>query len=128
MPRWALLLGAVAGLLILAACGASRVQLHEQDAGRTIELRRGDQLEVVLPGNPTAGYGWEWVDGDNAVLKSAGEPAFQPDARALGSGGVVTVPFEASGAGQTTLTLVYRRAFEPNVPPLKTFEVGIVVR
>jgi inhibitor of cysteine peptidase len=128
VSRLILLLGTAAGILILAACGASRVQLREQDTGRTIELRRGDRLEVVLAGNPTTGYAWEQVGDDNAVLKPAGDPTFQPDSRAVGSGGVVTVPFEASGVGRTTLTLVYHRAFEPNVPPLKTFEVGIVVR
>jgi inhibitor of cysteine peptidase len=115
------ILAAIAWVFVLTACGAGRVQLREHDAGRTIDLRQGDRLEVALPGNPTTGYMWERAGGDDAVLRLAGEPAFQPDSGALGSGGVVTLVFEASNAGQTTLTLVYRRAFEPNVPPLKTF-------
>jgi len=40
----------------------------------------------------------------------------------------VTLPFEAAGAGKTALKLIYHRSFEPNVPPLKTFEANIVVQ
>jgi inhibitor of cysteine peptidase len=126
MPRHVVV--ALAGALILAACGAGSMQLHEQDAGRTIPMRQSDRLEVALLGNPTTGYTWEQAGGDDAVLRSAGEPAFQPASSAVGSGGVITFVFVASNPGQTTLTLVYHRAFEPNVPPLKTFQVGVIVR
>jgi predicted secreted protein len=36
--------------------------------------------------------------------------------------------FAAAASGQTTLTLLYHRSFEPDVPPLKTFTAPIVVR
>jgi inhibitor of cysteine peptidase len=125
-----LITSVLAIMLILVACGQSTgsIQLGEQDAGRTIELRRGDRLQVILAGNPTTGYQWQQVAGDSAILTSAGGPTFEPNSSALGSGGMVTVPFQASAAGKTHLILVYHRSFEPNQPPLKTFAIDVVVR
>jgi len=120
----------IAASLVLAACGAQSphtVRVREQDAGRTVALRRGDRLAVVLEGNPTTGYAWEQIAGDAAVIEPAGEPAITPNSGALGASGVVTMPFLAAGAGRITLTLIYHRTFEPKVPPLKTYTVEIVV-
>jgi hypothetical protein len=36
--------------------------------------------------------------------------------------------FAAAAPGQTTLTLISHRSFEPDVPPRKTFSAPIVVR
>jgi hypothetical protein len=33
----------------------------------------------------------------------------------------------ATASGRDMLKLIYHRAFEPNTPPVKTFEVSIVV-
>lgn len=46
-------------LLIIGGCGSTggnTRQIHEQDSGQTLELRTGDQLEIILDGNPTTGY------------------------------------------------------------------------
>ena len=125
------LLMVLAGALLLATCaapGAASVRLSEQDSGRMVELRVRDRLEIVLEGNPTTGYQWEQVVGEGSILRPVGEPAFRPDSGALGAGGTVTLPFEAAAAGETRLKLIYHRSFEPNVPPLKTFEASIVIK
>ncbi|MEN9934043.1 MAG: hypothetical protein RLZZ387_622 [Chloroflexota bacterium] len=124
------LLCVLAGCFVLLACGAEpsrTVQVSEQEPGRTVELRRGDQLVIVLDGNPTTGYVWEQVGGDASVIVPAGEPTFVPDSSALGSGGTVTMRFSPAGIGVTQLRLAYHRTFEPNDPPLKTFDVTVVV-
>jgi predicted secreted protein len=56
-----------------------------------------------------------------------GEPDFEPDSDALGSGGKVTLRFEAAAPGQTVLHLDYYRPFEAEEPPLQTFEVTVQV-
>jgi inhibitor of cysteine peptidase len=104
------------------------VTLGEKDAGRTVELRAGQALEITLPGNPTTGYLWEVASVDAAVLKAVGEPQFKADSSAVGSGGQITLRFEAASAGQTALQLIYHRSFEKDVPPAKTFEVTVVVK
>lgn len=130
MIRIVRVLIALAGIAALVACGAAAgsTRLSEQDAGKTVQLRAGDKLSIVLDGNPTTGYQWEQDAGDLAILKPAGEPTFNADSSALGSGGKVTVPFQAAAPGQTTLKLIYHRAFEKSVPPIKTFEVNVVVQ
>jgi inhibitor of cysteine peptidase len=117
--------------LSLSACGSSAaksVAVGEKDANSTVSLRVGDALEVILQGNPTTGYQWERASGEDTILKQVGDPEFNPDSSALGSGGKVTLRFEAGAAGQTVLRLIYHRSFEPDVPPLKTFEVTVTVK
>jgi inhibitor of cysteine peptidase len=119
-----------ATMILLASCGVlapASVQVREHDAGRMVDLRRGDRLDILLEGNPTTGYAWEQLDGDSAVIAPAGEPTFTPESSALGSAGTVTMPYIALAAGRTSLQFAYRRQFETGVAPLKTFAIEVVV-
>ena len=124
----------IAMIGLLCACGArsspvvSTKQLTEADAGRSIELRVGDKLEITLPGNPTTGFQWEVSVGDITILQPSGEPKFEPSNSAVGSGGKITLRFEAVGTGQTGLKLIYHRPFEKDVPSAQTFEVTVTVK
>jgi len=119
---------------LLYACSAeassekSTKPLTEADDGRLIELKIGGKLEIILPGNPTTGFQWEVSEINSAILEPIGEPKFEPSSNAVGSGGNVTLRFEAVGTGQTELKLIHHRPFEENVPPIQTFEVTITVR
>jgi inhibitor of cysteine peptidase len=119
---------------LLYSCSAepspirSNKRLTEGDTGRSIELHIGDNLEVTLPGNPTTGFQWEVSAVNTAILRSTGEPIFEPSSSAVGGGGRITFRFEAVGIGQTGLTLNYHRPFEKDVPPVETFEVTVIVR
>ena len=121
-------------LSLLSACATSASpekatrQITEADAGRQIELRVGDMLEITLPANPTTGYQWETIDLDSTILRPVGEQTFEPSSNAVGSGGQVKQRFEAVGAGQTELKLILHRPFEKNVAPIQTFEATILVR
>ncbi len=114
----------------LAACGAlgaNPVSLTGKDAGSTVHVKQGGMVQIALEGNPTTGYTWEVAPGSGAGLTQQGEPEFKADSSALGSGGIMTLRFQATQAGTSTLKLIYHRTFEPNVAPLDTFEVTIVV-
>ena len=104
------------------------VKLTETDAGSTVEMNVGDMLEVMLEGNPTTGYDWEMASGDAAVLEQLGASTYKADSDLMGSGGQVTLRFEAVAAGQTTLQLVYHRPWETDEPPAQTFEVSVIVK
>ncbi|MBN1278090.1 MAG: protease inhibitor I42 family protein [Deltaproteobacteria bacterium] len=104
------------------------VMLDEKDAGRTVEIRRGEILEISLQGNPTTGYMWEVDFVDKGVLSQTGEAEFIPDRIARGAGGKVVLRFEAARPGKTALRLVYHRSFEKDIPPVMAFEVNIVVK
>ena len=40
------------------ALAGESMKLSENDSGKTVEILVGDELEVILPGNPTTGYVW----------------------------------------------------------------------
>ena len=117
-------------LLITAACQPAQtdpIALTAEDAGKTIELKKGDSIQVSLKGNPTTGYNWYMVTQEPAVLEQTGEPAYKADTDKLGSPGLITLNFKAVASGKGLLQLVYKRAWETGVAPLYTYEVNLVV-
>lgn len=122
----------VSGLLMALGCGppqtARAVKLDASANGQKIELQRGRSLEISLEANPTTGYGWEVEGVDKRVLRQVGEVEFTPESNRIGAPGVQILHFEAVGAGQTTLRLVYRRPWEKEAKPLKTYSIQVVVR
>ncbi len=114
--------------MALSACGPGATRLSKTDAGKTIELRAGDKLQVVLEGNPTTGYQWQVREVDAAVLKVSGEPEYKSESSLTGAGGQYTFHFESLAPGQTVLQLIYHRPFEKNVAPIETYQVTVVVK
>lgn len=104
------------------------VKLSEKDLGQTVKMSVGDVLEIALKGNPTTGYIWGVASPDKRILKQVGETKFEPDRKARGSGGNIILRFEAAMAGEISLKLMYHRPFEKNKPPIKTFEVKVIVK
>jgi predicted secreted protein len=131
MTSRAVLLFLICGLgSVLAACGQPNegpVKVTESNAGSTVELHQGQMLEVELQGNPTTGYTWEVLPGAESILGQQGDAQFVPESQAVGSGGLVTLTFKAVHVGKATLSLAHHRTLEPGVPPLKTFQVTVVV-
>ena len=82
---------------------------------------------VQLLENPTTGYTWEVEPYDSSVVKATGEPEYQAESQAIGAGGLYTFRFQTVADGQTALKFIYHRTFEKDVPPIRTFEVKIVV-
>jgi len=126
--------GTAVVLGLLAACGAeptppaSTQPLTEADSGRTIELPVGGRIAVALEGNPTTGFRWEVGSGDPSVVRLSGEPEFRSSSDALGAAGRFVFRFEAVASGRTSLKLVYRRPFEKDAPPARTFVATVTVK
>ena len=103
------------------------MKLSENDSGKTVEIRVGDELEVILPGKPTTGYVWEVSSLDSAVLR-LGKADFFANGEAIGSGGMEIIKFHALAAGKNEVKLIFHRPFEQNMPPLKTFAVTVIIK
>jgi inhibitor of cysteine peptidase len=103
------------------------MKLNENDSGKTVEILVGDELEVILPSNPTTGYTWDLILLDTNVLRPEKEEFFAIN-KAIGSGGVEVIKFRAIAAGKSTVKLIFHRPFEHNVPPLNTFEVTVIIK
>lgn len=112
-----------------SAPNTSNVVLTEQDNGSDIDLTIGATLVVKLPSNPSTGYNWT-VAGEPSPLKlqKASFHKAKTKANSVGASGTAVFQLSASASGMATLTLVYRRSWEYNVPPIKTFTVRVDVR
>ena len=111
------------------AKAAPATTLTEQDNGRDIDLNSGEMLIVRLPSNPSTGYNWT-VAGEPAPLELQ-KSTFQKrssNSKVVGASGTSVFRFTANSSGISNLTLVYRRSWEYNTPPMKTFSVRVNVR
>jgi inhibitor of cysteine peptidase len=105
------------------------VTLGDQDNGKDVDLTTGGTLVVKLKSNPSTGYGWT-VSGDASPLRLV-KTAYvknSPSAKVVGAPGMQVLRFSAASSGMATLTVVYRRSWEYNMPPAKTFRVRVNVR
>jgi inhibitor of cysteine peptidase len=128
---FATLLTLLLALTLATACSPQQQEVKATiaDAGREMQLKKGQTLVVTLEGNPTTGYSWEVAEPlDEQVLRQVGEAEFEQESEALGAGGVQILRFEAVNAGKFTLKLVYHRPWEEGVEPLETYSLQIVVR
>lgn len=122
----------VAASMVLTACSGRTVKISAEDNGSTIEMKQGQTLVLSIDGNPTTGYTWEVDSVDASVLQSEGEADYSTDFRLrpgmTGVGGTYKFKFTAANAGTTALKLKYWRSFEPENPPVETFEVTVDVQ
>ena len=113
--------------LLLCSCGSDVIQLSEVDNGKTITCRKGDQLVVTLPANPTTGYIWQTYrppSGEHLVLtRSAFNEIPQTGSRKMvGIPGTYSFYYTVTGAGKEGISLVYSRTWE-NKAPAGRFEI-----
>ena len=128
---------------VLACCASpaetmmasrSALTLTSEDDGRTIDLRVGVQFAVRLKGTPGTGFGWELADRPAGLVKTLAEkPAFEacPDGQtgaSLGAPACQVFRFETTRPGTGRLRLQYRRPWEKDVPPRKTFTIDLRIQ
>lgn len=100
--------------------GLERLEVGEAENEEHIVLEEGQELWISLPSNPSTGYGWEVIEGDNSVLEQIGEIDYHPPGSdremPMGSRGVELLRFRAAIPGHTHLKLAYRRPWESGEP------------
>ena len=111
-------------LVLLGACSAAQT-LNLDDDGMRIDLETGDEVELVLPGNPTTGYQWVVTEAPS-ILEPVGEAEFVAESGLIGAGGEFHFRFRAIEPGTAQLSLTYERPFE-EVEPLDAFEIEVTV-
>jgi predicted secreted protein len=105
------------------------VGVMESDNGKTIDMDSSQTLCVKLKVIAGTGYSWT-LNGDPAPLKLGKSYTQQSNSTARRAGGPQMSVFElsANSSGVANLTFTYRRSWEYNVPPAKTFNVRVNVR
>jgi inhibitor of cysteine peptidase len=131
MSRNNFILAALAAVLLLVtACSSPKsVTLTSTNNGGKVEVQVGGQIIIKLDGNPSTGYTWEAKDLYATLFKQVGDPVFSSSSPGLvGSGGTLTLTFNALKAGASQLTLIYHRPWETGVDPINTFTVTVTVK
>lgn len=111
-------------LVLLGACATAQT-LNLDDDGKRIELETGDEVELVLPGNPSTGYEWVVVEAPS-ILEEVEAAEFVAESDLIGAGGDFHFRFIATEPGTAQLVLTYERPFE-EVEPLDAFEIEVAV-
>ena len=93
-------------------------RLSLADNGTVVVLDEDGTLILELEANPTTGFTWELDTLDEGVLHLTGEPAYLSDSDQFS--------FDATGAGETELRMVYRRPWEDE-SPIQTFGLSVIV-
>jgi inhibitor of cysteine peptidase len=105
----------------------ANLDLTEEDNGREVSVRLGDEVRVSLKENPTTGYLWALASMLEGVLKLE-ESLFSAQSIGVGGGGTRRFLFRAIVPGRITLELRLLRPWESNVSPVERFDLIIVVR
>jgi len=77
---------------------------------RDIAVSVGERFVIGLESNPTTGYEWE-AHFDSSMLQLV-DREFSAQGLGIGSGGIERFRLKALTAGETTLELMYKRAWE----------------
>ncbi len=99
-------------------------------SGKELTLAVGGTLTVTLESNVTTGHRWdENVNiGATTVMRQTNHKYQSPATPIPGAGGREVWKFKALKAGKSTISMVYKRPFEPNSPPARTFTLTVVVQ
>jgi inhibitor of cysteine peptidase len=127
------LLGTGTAAVVVLALGAGTalagrtVTIGSSSNGKSLSLKKGDTLVVRLAGNVSTGYSWEIAKLPSSLRRlGSGYETRKTTPPMPGQGGTFVFRF-AARPGHGALRLVYRRPWEKQTPPLKTFTVTIRV-
>jgi inhibitor of cysteine peptidase len=102
------------------------MRLNENDSSKTVTLHSGDELEIILPAKLTTDYVWEITSLDANILAQC-DIRFIASDKAIGAGGIEIIKFRAIAVGKSELKLIFHKPLERYVPPLKTFELTVII-
>jgi inhibitor of cysteine peptidase len=78
-------------------------------------LKVGQKFRIVLNGNPTTGYSWQYnISGDDVIDIQEGYVA--PNTMLVGRGGQFIYEGTAVAPGNETVTFTYSRPWENTLP------------
>ena len=112
-----LIIPVMLALLMTSRVVADPVQLTESDHGQTNSVNTGEEIEIVLKGNPTTGYAWDVASFGTNKLQQVGSVGYRQDAQSgtklmVGVGGKFMFRFKAVQRGEGKIQMIYRRSWE----------------
>jgi predicted secreted protein len=99
----------------------------QADAGKTVALAVGQRLNVHLSEQAGTGYSWITASDSTPLLKfegaSSGSGATMP-----GGAEIQVLVYSAAAAGKGMLKIEYRRSWEKDQPPEKSFSIAVTIK
>jgi len=112
--------------LALAAPASAAVVATAAQNGKTVGLKRGEILAIVLDQNSSTGTSWKLVGSTGPVLSPPGLGLVAPKQPGMvGVPGVAVFTFQATRAGRTTIRLAYTA---PGGKVVQRYSLNVVVR
>jgi inhibitor of cysteine peptidase len=102
------------------------LQFQTKDDGTAANIPVGRRFQISLEENPTTGYRWLDPEFDKACLRLESADYVAHQGGAIGGGGIRQFEFSVTGQCRTTIHLVYKRPWEPNAAPQKTFALTVI--
>ncbi len=122
-----LILVAVVAISLTAGC-IGEVKTYT-DSGQTIDIGVNQEFVIALGSNPTTGYGWQesYDESMLELVEKTYKLGKEAEQGVVGAGGVEYFRFKPLKAGETEITLVYKRPWEEPTPQdvTKVFTVNI---
>jgi len=127
MKKFVILIAvAVIAISLVAGCvGEIKTYI---DSGQTIDIGVNQEFIIAIGANPTTGYDWE-VSLDETMLELV-EMTYKlaeeaEEYEVVGGSGIDYFRFRALKAGETEITMVYKRSWEEEDIDQKLFTVNI---
>jgi len=114
---------------VARTCGGgdnAGVDIDEEAAGSRVKLAVGATLNVRLLEQPTTGYRWALLPGDERVLALT-EDTYHPDSERPGAGGIRHFRFTAGLRGHRVLSIVKRRSWESHETAAERVDLDVTV-
>lgn len=115
-----------------AVTSGGTVELDASDSGTEVSLGIGDVVVVGLGANPGTGFQWmtsidqSASDAEIGVVEEV-DRTFVEEADDEGSPGQEVIRFQAFATGQAIVVLDYRRPWQPEAEPERTFRFDVTV-
>ena len=103
------------------------MQYNEQTNSREVEVKPGEEFEIVLPEVRTAGYRWNVLENGEPQLQLVQDDS-QPNAARVGGAGQHRWRFRAVAAGASEIKIQYARSWEESAEPARTFILKVRVQ
>jgi inhibitor of cysteine peptidase len=107
------------------------LSVTDDDNGKTVTITKGQSLLLKLQSNPTTGYKWAVASTDRTFGYPASETFLKNGDGAVGSGGIQRFTWKTKSpldmVGSHKVKLEYKRSWETNVAPAKTFNFTVKV-
>jgi inhibitor of cysteine peptidase len=101
----------------------------DEEGGKTIAARAGEEFTVKLDSNATTGYQWQLAEPvDEKMIKFLRSEYIAPNTDLMGAPGVENWTFMALKPGRSKIALKYVRSWEKDNPPVDRKEFTITIK